>query len=74
MVVHACYLSYMGSMYRRIVVQVSLGITSEIKDTDDTGIKRTMEEHYKLYAHIFDNLDETGQLFERYILPKLTQG
>lgn len=30
-----------------------------------TGIKRIVSEYYKLYAHVFDNLDETDQFLEK---------
>lgn len=40
---------------------------------DSLDIKRIKEYHEQLYAHIFDNPDETDQFLERYPLLKLTQ-
>lgn len=37
-------------------------------------IKRTIKEYYEqLYAHKFDNPNETDKFLERYNLPKVTQ-
>lgn len=42
--------------------------------TDLMVIRRIIKECCEqLYAHIFDNLDEMGQVLERHNLPKLTQ-
>ena len=44
------------------------GITTELMD-----IKIIKEYYEQVYAHIFDNLDETDQFLERCNMPKLTQ-
>lgn len=41
--------------------------------TNPTDIKNITKEYYEqVYAHKFDNLNETDQLFERHNLPKHT--
>ena len=43
--------------------------------TDTAEIKRMIKEYYEqLYAHRFDDLDETDLVLGRHALPKITQG